>query len=391
MKVCCKKYIVPFFLVFILVGLLASCKKEESKAPEKAHRALKKISAETVTAQRVSVPLLHSFPGLTRAKINVNIGAKIPGYIKAVFVEEGDRVVAGQTLIQIDEADITAKIKALEASRQAVLRQKKAVQSRLAYALSNFSRIKRLFEMESATQEELDRATSEVEALKAQIKAVEAEAEAVKAQIKEVKNQLNYLRIASPVNGWVIKRFVDPGTLANPGMVLLAIDSAEAGTWFEAMIDEKLLGKVREGQIAKVEIPAAALDVEAPIAKVIPQVDPSAHAFKIKVDLGNSSLKSGLFGTVLLSTGEKKIVLLPLNAIIERGGIQGVYAVGPDKIIHWRVIKKGLLWKRTASGFEPASKDGEGQLFAEIIAGVAEGDVIVASNLDKVQEGASLE
>ena len=385
------KYIILLILALVFAVSLAAC-KEEAKAPDKAHRSLKKIKAQTTLVKAAELPLLYSFPGTTTAKASVKIGAKIPGYVKEVFVDEGDAVLMGQTLIKIDETDIVAKIKALEASRQAVLRKKRAVQSRLAYAEANYERIKRLFDMESATQEELDRATAEVEALKAQVKAVEAEAAAVSAQIREVKNQLNYVRITSPTNGWVVGRFADPGTLANPGMPLLMIDSKDAGTWFEAMVDEGLMTKIKEGQPVHVEIPAAHFAGSVPIARLIPQVDPASHSFKIKVDLASQAFKSGLFGTVKIDVGSKKALLIPVQAVVERGGIKGVFTVDADKIIHWRVIKGGDLWKQMGNTFVPAvpGKIEEG-LYLEVLAGLSEGDTVVTSNLTKVQEGASLE
>ncbi len=385
-----KSLLVPIF-AFFLITVLPAC-RQESRGPEQGHRAEKKIKAETYAVKWVDLPILYSFPGSTRAKIIVNIGAKIPGYIKDIFVEEGDEVAPGQTLVRIDETDIAAKIKALEASKQAVLRRKKAIQSRLAYADSNFSRIKRLFEMESATREELDRATSELEALKAQVKAVEAEAAAVDAQVREVKNQLNYLRITSPVSGWVVKRLADPGTLANPGMVLLSLASKEAGTWFEAMVDEELQGKVKAGQMVQVEVPAASLAVKAPIARLVPQVNPASHAFKVKVDLGERGLKSGLFGTLLIESGRRRAVLIPVKALVERGGIKGVFTVGADNVIHWRVIKIGSLWQRSGSTFLQVSQaQAADNVFAEVLAGINHGDIVITSDLDKVQEGASLE
>ncbi len=385
------KYVVITALATVMVVALIAC-KQEAKAPSGKHRLHKKISAQIFDVEAVRLPILHTFPGTTKAKINVTIGAKIPGNIKAVFVEEGDEVSSGQTLIQIDEADIVAKIKALEASRQAVLRKKKAVQSKLAYAISNFQRIKRLFDMESATQEELDRAVSETKALKAQVKAIEAEAVAVDAQMREVKNQLNYVRITSPLNGWVIRRLVDPGTLANPGMPLLAIDSKEAGTWFEAMVDEQLMTKVKEGELVHVEIPSASFSEKVPITRLVPQVDPSSHAFKIKVDLTARPFKSGLFGRVNIEVGAKKALIVPLKAVVERGGIKGVFAVDSNKVIHWRVIKVGDLWKRVGEAFAPvSSQEVEESVYAEVLAGLSEGDVVITSNLSMVQEGASLE
>ncbi|OCC16424.1 Efflux transporter, RND family, MFP subunit, AcrA/E family [Dissulfuribacter thermophilus] len=260
----------------------------------------------------------------------------------------------------------------------------------------HYDRFKRLFNEEAATKDEFDRAKADYLAVKNRLSAFDARIKAVDEEIKALNNELRYLVIKSPVSGWVTKRTVDPGSFVGPGAHLFDIDSKEEGFWFVASLNESLLNKVREGDEVFLSIEQAAGLKVLRISRVIPKVDVHTHTFKVKLDLPGNNLKSGMYGKIWIRTGEKKGLIVPLEAVVKRGGIKGVYVVDKDGQIHWRVVTVGELYLRGSKGLFPWSEELEpsGNQFEQVAlisSGIVPGAKIIVSNLFEVREGMSLE
>ncbi len=383
-------------ILLVFVAFTSACSREKESVTD-ADRQIKTARAEVAEAIRAELPEYRAFPAVTEAKVSVTLSAKIPGYVKKVLVEEGQQVKKGQLLLVVDQKDIQSKLKALEAAKKAALSQKSALEARLSYAKTNFQRFERLMKDEAATQEEYDRAESEYLALKDQVAALSSQIRQIEAQMIEARNQLSYVRISAPVNGWITERLVDPGTYVNPGVPLIQMEAQHRGFWLKAGVDESLVETVEPGTPVRVSIPALNMDFESTLAATIPKVDPSTHTFDVKVELKGERLKSGLFGRLFVRTAMRKGLVIPAAAIIKRGAIDGVFIVDSSHILRWRLIKVGSTWIRDdngrflgPAGDEPA--DGQGDLlFVEVLSGLEPGDTVAVSNLDALEEGMRLE
>ncbi len=367
-------------LIIMLSSLffLGSCNRqnESSKGTGDRHLSQRSVQAETVTVKPDKTSEIRIFPATVRAKVQVTLASKLPGNVKKVFVDEGQRVKRDQLLLVVDDQEIKARIHSLEAAKSAVKDQQKAISARLSYAEANFRRFESLLSQEAATKEEFDRAKSEYIALKSQVAALSSKIKQIQAQIQEAENQLKYCRITSPIDGWVTARMVDYGTYVNPGAPLIRLDDSQKGFWLVAGVSEQLMAFVRPGIPVRIRIPAIGLDTESQIAQVIPKVDPSSRTFEVKVDLAGQQAKSGLFGRIAIPIGDRTCIQIPEKALVKRGVIDGVYVIDEDRIVHWRVIK-------ARKGPRPGS--------IEVLSGLSPGDVIAISNLDQLEEGMRLE
>ena len=381
------------FLLFVPVFLVAACSSEKSKEELSVVHAFK---ADTLKVRSQELPSIRVFPGRVRSKVQVSLAAKMPGYVKEVPVQIGDQVKKGQLLVLVDDTDVKARIKALYEQKSAVSGQLSAIEAKYEYAKINFERFKRLFKEESATKDELDRARTQFFALKSQTDALKAKIKAVEAQIREARNQLAYLRIKAPIDGWIADRKVDPGTYVNPGVPLIRLDGKGAGFWFEAQIDDSLIDNIRPGEDVTVSIPALDLVTKEKVEHVQRSSQPATHTFTLLADMGSTELKSGLFGRVFIETGKVTTIVLPEKVIVRRAGINGVYVVDENKTVHWRIVRLGKKWLKTAAGYLPVLQDvpegdGEKEFFVTVLSGLSEGESIVSSNLFQAREGARLE
>ncbi len=378
--------------IFVAIVVTGCGKDKEREELSVVHS----FKADTLQVQMTELPRLRIFPGKVRSKVQVTLAAKMPGYVKKVPVQIGDLVKKGQLLVLVDDTDVRARIKALYEQKGAAAAELNAIEAKYEYAKINFERFNRLFKEESATKDELDRARTQFLALKNQTGAIKAKIKAIEAQIKEAQNQLAYLQIKAPIDGWISDRRVDPGTYVNPGIPLIKLDGKDAGFWFEASVDDILINNIRPGENVTISVPALDLVTEAKVVHAQRSSQPDTHTFTLLVDLDSLNLKSGLFGRVFVGIGKTMAIVLPEKVVVRRAGINGVYVVDENKMVHWRIVRLGKMWLKTAKGFLPILQDvattkEQAEKYVTILSGLSAGEQIVASNLSQAREGGRLE
>lgn len=388
-----KRYDLLYIATFLILVSLCGCGTDKDSGKSAAQKTVK---AQITEVKRYAIPTQHSFPGRVKSKVSIVLAAKMPGYVKSVPNEIGDFVKKGALLVGLDDTDIKAKIQAVTESERALRREKAAVAARLLYAKQSFTRFKNLYKEASATKDEFDRARAERDALSSREAALEAQIARAGADLREAKNQLAYVNIKAPADGWITSREVDSGAFVTPGMPLIRFNSADEGAWFAAGIDESLISEVRPGTPVSIVIPAQGLSIQTSLAQVTPRSNRVSHTFPVLADISKYHPKSGLFGRIYIYTGRVKQVLIPYKAVIDRGGIRGVYTVDKGNGTHWRVIKTGRLWINTGHGFRivPSNATRNNDLkavYAEVLTGLSPGEKIVISNLNRVSEGCRIE
>ncbi|MDD3554747.1 MAG: efflux RND transporter periplasmic adaptor subunit [Deltaproteobacteria bacterium] len=390
-----KKRLFFYCLCTCLMFGMTACVAKKDEAPKKIPSTVKadimEITPKTAASEAV-------FTGRVQAKRQILLASKISGSIKNMTVTAGDAVSSGNLLVQMDDAEVMSKLNALNAEKDALKRQKMAMEADLVYVKANFKRIERLKNETAATEDEFERAQSALNSAEERLNAMTAGIRAVDARIKEVDNLLQYTGIVSPVNGWVVEKFMDTGSYVNAGMPILKIDSSDDGFWFEADVDQAFLHQLARGQKVWVSIPSPGSDapVMTTISEIVPRVSSATNTFIVKADIRLKGLRSGMFGRIAIPTGTRQVIAVPQKALIHRGGITGVYTIGRDRIAHWRVVKLGSEWSEVKASQAPV-KDGQTapetteEAWVEVLGGLDAKETIAISNLEQVREGIRLE
>ncbi|NPB08863.1 MAG: efflux RND transporter periplasmic adaptor subunit [Thermodesulfobacteria bacterium] len=375
---------------FLMVVLLGACSKKE---PEVEKPPAREVHAKTMIVSPEKVAVTREFSGQVRARNRVTLSSKVSGYVKRVFVREGDVVSAGTPLLHIDDQPIREQLKALAASLAAIKKEEEAVSARLRYAASNYERFKRLLAEEAATKEEFERVEAEYKALLAREKAIRARAKEIKARMAETESILAYTLIKSPVRALVAKRMADKGSFVGAGQPLILLEDLASGFQFEVSLDESLLPRLRRGQEYWVSFPALDRGEWARVSEVIRKVDPATRTFRVKLDLSSSDLSAGLYGRLYFPVRMREALLIPWKAVVVRGDLTGAMVVEKDGIARFRVLRLGKSFVREKGRFLPAqapeelAKARETNLYVEVLAGLMPGERIVVSSLEKVRDG----
>ena len=260
------KIVIAVVVVLVIAGVAAA---------NIYYRRDRGVQVATEAIRSRDLEAIVSASGKIQPKRQVNISANTMGKVTRLAVEEGQRVKAGQFLLEIDprslagqlergEASIAAAQSALQSGRTAV----ESANINLDLARTNLKRQQELWKDGLTTKEALERAQNDVAAREADLRAREQEIKTREQQIKQevaslatTKYNLSQVIISAPMDGLVTRRNIEEGetavvgTMNNAGTVLLTIADMSV-LEAEIEVDETDIPNVALGQVAKVTIDA---------------------------------------------------------------------------------------------------------------------------------------
>jgi len=390
--------------VVSLAMMITSCGKKEEAVIEKP-ATIEGVKIETI---RISpVPEDYEAVGTVRSKTTSVLSSKTVGNILAIHVREGDRVRMGQPLIEIDDRDSRAQLQKAQAGLREVQdaqeemdqniraaeSAREAAEAGRSLAAATFKRYSNLLEEKSVSRQEfdevqaklkvaeaeVDRAGRMLQALMAKKSQLVAKVDQVKADITSAQVYVGYSRILSPINGVVTSKQAEVGLLAAPGVPLLTLED-NSRYRLEVSVEDSMLKKVRVDTPVRISIDALGpQEFSSRVTEIVPASDPGSRSSTVKIDLfdekggavGQTVLRSGLFGKARFAVGQKQLIKVPQKAILQRGQLTGVFVVDPSNIVRLRLIKTG--------------KQYDDQL--EVLSGLNDGDRIAVEGLERVKEG----
>jgi RND family efflux transporter MFP subunit len=298
-----------------LAALLAGCTGRADEPQPAAPSSRPAVSHAPVAEVRLmSVPLRVEVTGQVAAAVQATLSSQIRATVQALPVREGTTVSKGRLLVRLDDRDLRANLSRAEAE--------------LDNARVQLTRMETLFAEESVAKQELDNA-------RRAFKVAEAGRQAAAAQ-------LSYAVITAPFDAVVTEKKVEVGELASPGQPLLKLENPKRLRLEATVAEGDLKAAARGASIAILIDALGAVPLQGTVAQVLPTGDPATHTFLVKVDLPpTEGVKSGMFGRMQLETGSRDTLVAPRAAIVERGGLTGVFVVGADRVARLRWIKVG--------------------------------------------------
>ena len=352
-----KHTIIPILLSTLLLGACSDQASKTDLAPETVR------NVSLIEVKQKSMPDVLEAVGTTRAAQTSTLASQMMGTLVEVRVHEGDRVQRGQVLAVIDDSQPRAALDRARAADTAARQQMAAAESELALAESTLKRYQILYDRKSVSPQEFDEIKTRQQAALARRDMARADQEQARAAIAQATTALEYTRIRAPFDGVVTEKKADTGTLAAPGTPIFTVEDVRRYR-LEASLNESDLASVRLGQSAPVLVDALGTELLASkVVQIVPAADPNSRSFVIKVELpADSRLRSGLFGRVQFSRGERQALLVPQSSVVERGQMQGVFLLDQNKVATLHYVTLG--------------KPAQGQI--EVLAGLQAGDWLVA-------------
>ncbi len=223
-----------------------------------------------------------SLSGTVMSEDTKMLGTRYMGFVKKVYVSEGDWVKKGQILYVIDSKEIDLAKSQVELMISQARLAIAMNQNMYEFAKTNYERHKRLYAKGMVSKFDLERMELMYKNTKDMVQIAKKQLEQAKAKLAEVLHQYEYLKIKAPNDGVIIQKMVQEGQLTipgYPGMVITTLDNLKV----VAEIGESNLKDIKIGQKVDIYIPSIAFEAQGVVTSIIPAANPMTHKFKVKV------------------------------------------------------------------------------------------------------------
>ncbi|HWI53498.1 MAG TPA: efflux RND transporter periplasmic adaptor subunit [Symbiobacteriaceae bacterium] len=296
----------------LAVFALAGCaQKEEAPAIEPVAVAVTEARAGKITATTVA-------SGQVEPILSVYVTAKVPGRVVAIPREMGDKVKAGDLLVELEDRDTANQLTQANANVM-------QAQAQYAEAERQLTRLRTLFEAGAVSKQQ-------VEQLETQLSLVSAQVTAARATADLARTQWERTRITAPADGVLAARLVEPGAMVGAGTAVFQLVDLSTVV-IKTGVAESDVNSVQAGAPVPVTVSALSREFTGKVEAISPNMDRQTRSFQVRVTLANpdGALKGGMFAQVRFAVKEVEGILLPVEAVVERNGESAVFVVDGEK------------------------------------------------------------
>jgi len=349
------------FLIFVLAVAAASCGggNAQGAGPPGAPPP---TDVKTIRLAPKPVPRTSDFVAVVRSLRSTTIQPQVEGFVRRIFVRSGDRVRAGQPLVQIDPDKQQASVAAWESTRA-------AREADVAFARQQLQRMRKLFDAGAVSRAELEQAETAEKTAEAQLKAVES-------QIRESQVELQYYRVTAPTAGIVGDIPVREGDRVVRSTEITTID---AGQGLEAYINVPL----EQAAGLKPGLPVQLLDTNGetiatnPITFIAPRADDETQSVLVKTMLRDAppGIRVMQYVRARIVWSNEPALTVPVVAVNRVSGQYFVFVA--------EQAKNGAIARQ-----KPVTV---GEVIGDdyvVRSGLKAGEQVIVSNLQKIGDGA---
>lgn len=317
---------------------------------------------------------------------------RVNGRLQAVHVKLGDAVRRGQAIAKVEDREIREQVNQAEAAFKvsaAIIRQREAD---LNLAQTNLERNRTLLEKQLLPRQTFDDTEARHQAALAQLDLSRAQYEQSKSRLDELKISLSNTVIASPVDGFVGKRYLDPGASVSPNVPVASIVDIRT-VRMVANVVEKDVKRLNVGMSAQVEVDAFPGEkFVGRVARVAPVFDPQTRTAEMEIEVPNAGyrLKPGMYARVDLTLDSRENALtVPSGAVVEFEGKTGVFVAngGDTPQQASNPPAQGAQASAMTARFQPVQVGIRQAEQVEITSGLAEGARVITTGATALKDG----
>jgi RND family efflux transporter MFP subunit len=343
-------------------------------------------------------PIVNSLTlsGAFRPYQEVDVHAKVAGYIRQIFVDVGDQVKTGQVLAILEVPELNAQVMGAKADLQRSQDAIRHAQSEIERAESEYSayhaaytRLKQASEARPGlvAEQELDDSQAKDLESKAQVSSTESALAESQSQHSMAEASLDrlaaleaYSHITAPFAGVVTKRFADTGALIQAGTAseTQSMPVVQLAEWSRLRlvvpVPESAVPQLHLGGTVQVHVSALNRDFEGHVARFSDALNDETRTMHTEIDVDNldGTLKDGMYAEARIVLGENKNALsVPIQAVERNNSRASVLLVDSQGRIQEREVKLGA----------------EGSDRVEILSGLVENDQVVIGSRSQFRPG----
>lgn len=390
-------------MILGLVPFLASTLLSVSCSSDAAKGGSDSAAAPTVAAAKVRRA------DLTRALVvtaefrpyqEIDVHAKVAGYVKRIYVDVGDRVKEGQLIAVLEIPELQDEVQTAEASVSKSQEEIRRAQADLERTLSAhdvahlaYSRLADVSKTRPGlvAQQEIDDALgrdriadAQVATAKASLSAAEQQLRVAQADRQKVRTLFAYAQIKAPFSGVVTKRYADTGSMIQTGIssqtqsMPLVTLAQESLLRLVIPVPESAVSKMRLGGPVEVSVSTLGKKFQGQVSRFADQVDTATRTMHTEVDVPNpkGELVPGMYASAsLILDDERNALAVPVQALTRSEDSVSVLLIDQQNKLQERSVQIGI----------------EAPDQVEILSGLNEGDLVVVGNRDQLQPGMAVQ
>jgi RND family efflux transporter MFP subunit len=381
--------------LLLAVALLAGCNPKPETSAQKPNNTVVAVVPALRQPISNSLDLVAEF----RPYREIDLMAKVSGYVNRISVDIGDRVRTGSVLatLEIPEMnDDLARAKAsIDRSTSDVARARDEIrraESANQMAQLNYDRLSSVGKNKPGliAQQDIDNARAraletgaQLSAAKSSLASAEHNVQVIRSDENRVQTMFNYTRVTAPFDGVITRRYAEIGAMVQAGtssqtnvMPIVRL-SQDTMLRLQLPIPESIVAKVKVGFPLRVNIPTLNRSIDTRITRFTGQLSLATRTMEAQVDIpnGDLSIKPGMFAEVVFQFESKpEALVIPLLAIDGSGEIRKVMIVNSSSQTELRSITTGI---ETAEA-------------AEVLTGLNEGDKVILSGRSQLKPGTTV-
>ena len=340
-------------LVGLLPFVLVACIDAASSADPRMQPPL--VRTEAVTASASSA---RSFTGIVAARVQSDLGFRVPGKVLERLIDTGQPVRRGQALMRIDPRDLAL---ALRAHEEAVA----AANARVRQTSQEESRYRELVARGAVSKSAYDKVRMDAESARADLNAAQAQADVA-------RNQTSYAVLFADADGVVVEALAEPGQVVAAGQLVVRV--AHAGPR-EAIVELPETLRPAIGSIGRATLYGSGLTGSAQLRQLSDAANRQTRTFEARYVLADPLADAPLGSTIsiqLANVEPHPALQVPIGAIFDAGNGAGVWLVeGETPRVTWRAVQIVRL----------------GDEAALVVGNVKAGDRVVALGAHLLHEG----
>jgi RND family efflux transporter MFP subunit len=335
----------------------------------------------------------------------IDVMAKVAGFIKEIRVDAGDRVRQGQLLAVLEIPEMTddiargkATIDRAESELEHAKDELRRAQSSHEISHLSFKRLAAVSEKRPGlvAQQEIDDAQgkdlvaeAQISAAKSSLSAAEQQVEVNRAELKRVRTMFQYAQVTAPFSGVITKRFADTGSMIQAGTAsqtqAMPVVRLSENSLLRLIlpVPESAVPTVHIGQVVEVKVPTLNQTFPGKVARFSEKLSMATRTMDTEVDVPNPKLIliPGMYAEVNLTLAQRnKVVTIPITAVDVTGSSETSTHTNPTGIVMVVTPNNRLETRRISIGLETANK-------VEVRSGLNEGDMVVIGNRSGLQAG----
>ncbi len=387
------------FVFSLAIILLSSCSGANKEDVSQGQKLPPIVNAQKVTYLSPGTENIYS--GVLAPATEVDLAFRVGGYIDYIgkrdgrVLQEGDFVHKGEVLARTKQDDANARVTEQQAALSEVVASDERSRINLSQgnveleqAREDFNRSSRLFEKDCITKPEFDAAKTKLKACQTRVDDAQAQLQInnstkarVGATLSEAKLTVRDTTLKAPMDGIVLKRNIEEGSLVGAGTVGFTIgDTKSVKANFG--VPDVVLAKLKMGDPVLVHSEAFAGEMfQGKISDLGASADAKTRVFNVEVRLNNTSgkLRSGMIVALHLDDAKsnEKLAAIPLTAVVRQSAYSKAYEVfvlkkeGDKTSVEERLITIG---------------DTVGQMVT-VVKGLEPDDIVVTNGSTRIASG----